>query len=74
MAIGDTMYQFILDFHFSNHNPTIVMLASVICIPQVSYVHTINAASYTYELICDRASKNGPSGHKIHVIIKNLIS
>ena len=31
-------------------------------------------ANLQYFLKCDRASKNGSSGHKIHVIIKNLIS
>ena len=27
-----------------------------------------------YGTYIDQASENGPSGHKIHVIIKNLIS
>ena len=55
MAIGDTMYQFILDSHFSNHNLTTVMLACVICIPQVSnvrYAPTVYVDSYTLPYVC----------------------
>ena len=55
MAIGDIMYQFILDCHFSDHNLATVMLALVICIPQVSYVHyvpTVYVASYTSPYGC----------------------
>ena len=39
MAIGDIMYQFILNYHFSNHRLTIIMLACVVCIAQVGYVY-----------------------------------
>ena len=39
MAIGDTMYQFILDYYFINHNLTTIM-------PQVSYIH------YTHHFMC----------------------
>ena len=55
MAIGDTMYQFILDCHFLKHNLTTVILASVICITLVSYVHyvpTVYVASYTSPYVC----------------------
>ena len=38
MAIGDTMYQFILDYHFINHNLTTIM-HMLTCILQVSYMH-----------------------------------
>ena len=46
MAIGDTMYQFILDYHFTNHSVMIIMLTCVIYISQVSYVHC------THHLMC----------------------
>ena len=46
MAIGDTMYQFILDYHFTNHSIMIIILTCVIYIPQVSYIH------YTHHLMC----------------------
>ena len=39
MAIGDIMYQFILNYHFLNHRLTIIMLACVVCIAQVSYIY-----------------------------------
>ena len=44
MAVGDTMYQFILDYHLTNHNLTAIMLT---CMPQVSYI-----MHYTYHLTC----------------------
>ena len=46
MAIGDTMFQFILDHHFRHHRIMAVMLTCVICIPQASYMH------YTHHLMC----------------------
>ena len=46
MTIGNGMYQFILDYHFINHNLTTIMLTLVIYIPQVSYIH------YTHHLMC----------------------
>ena len=44
MAIGDTIYQFILDYNFANHNLTIIMLT---CIAQVSYI-----MHYAHHLMC----------------------
>ena len=37
--------------------------------------HTLKCIySYAcYVYICDRASKKGPSGHKLHIIIKTLV-
>ena len=46
MEIGDTMYQFILDYHLINHNLTTTMSVCVICITQVSYIH------YIHHLMC----------------------
>ena len=45
MAIGVTMYQFILDCHFTNHN--IIMSTCVIYIAQVSYI-----MHNTHHLMC----------------------
>ena len=39
MAIGNAMYQFILDYHFISHNLTTIM-------PPVSYIH------YTHHFMC----------------------
>ena len=44
MAIGDTMYQFILNYHLTTHNLTTAMLTCVVHIPQVSIV----CYSYTF--------------------------
>ena len=35
MATGSVMYQFILDYHFINHNLNTVMSINMICILQV---------------------------------------
>ena len=35
MEIGDVVYQFILDYHFTNHNLTTIVLSCVIYILQV---------------------------------------
>ena len=45
MAIGDTMYHFILDYHFTFLNLITIMLILAVCIPQVSYIH------YTHHLM-----------------------
>ena len=44
MDIGDTLYQSILDYHFTDH--ILPTMACVISIPQVSYIH------YTHHLMC----------------------
>ena len=44
MEIGDTMYQCILDYHFTDH--ILLTMTCVIYIPQVSYIH------YTHHLMC----------------------
>ena len=46
MAIGKTMHQFILDYHFMNQKLSTITLTCVIYIPQVSYMHCI------YHFIC----------------------
>ena len=48
MDIGDTMYQFILDYHFTNHKLTIIMLTCVISIPQVCKLYAL----YTPPYVC----------------------
>ena len=39
MVIGETMHQFILDYHFINQKLSTVTLTCVIYVPQVSYMH-----------------------------------
>ena len=46
MAIGDAIYQFILNCHFTDHSIMIIILTCVIYNTHVSYIH------YTHHLMC----------------------
>ena len=46
MATGIVMYQFILDYHFINHNLITIMSINMICILQVRKLYFANILNY----------------------------